>query len=90
MSPKSIAILVALGALSSVAVVSTILLSGFSDNAAYFDNADLDGMLATVAAAFIQHPEILNPAITAPDRESLRLALTKQMALERATEYVIE
>jgi hypothetical protein len=90
MSPKSIAILVALAALSSLAVVATIAPWGFRESRIYFDKADLDEAFASVAAAFIQHPEILNPAITAPDRESLRLALTKQMTLERASEYAVE
>lgn len=86
MTPKSIAILAALAALTSVVVASTVTPSALGDNRAYPGKADLDGLFAAMAGAFIQHPEILNPAITAPDRESLRVAVTKVTDSEPATE----
>jgi hypothetical protein len=82
MSPKSIAILVALGILSSV-----VAIGGYR---AYPKKADFDGAFAEIQAAFIQHPEILNPAITAADRESLRVAILKRMTLEHIGEYADE
>jgi hypothetical protein len=90
MTPKSIAILAVLAALTSVAVASTITPPALGDIRAYPGKADLDGLFAAMAGAFIQHPEILNPAITAPDRESLRLAVTKAKDSEPAAEYVGE
>jgi hypothetical protein len=93
MSPKSIALLVALGVLGTVAVALTFTPSGFDtsgDYSVYPEKADFDGAFAAIQAAFIQHPEILNPAITAADRESLRLATLKRMTLEHVGEYVSE
>jgi hypothetical protein len=83
MTPKAIAILAALAALSSVAVASTITPSILKDNGADSWEADLAGLFAEMSGAFIQHPEILNPAITAPNRERLREAVTKEVASER-------
>jgi hypothetical protein len=80
MSRKSVAALVALGFLSSVAV------SIVGYHRADPDRADFDGAFAAIQAAFVQHPEILNPAITAPVRENLRLAALKRMSFEHVDE----
>jgi hypothetical protein len=89
MSGKLIFVLAALAILSSVAITLTVTPSGFGtfgDNATYSKHADFDGTFAAVESAFIQHPEILNPAITAADREILRLAALKRMNVEHISE----
>jgi hypothetical protein len=93
MSGKLISAVAAFAILGSVAIALTIAQSGFGafgDNRTYPDKADFNGVFATVESAFIQHPEILNPAITAVDRESLRLAALKRMSLENIREYASE
>ena len=81
MSLKSIAAPVALGFLSSVAVALAIF--GYQRTP---EKHDFDGAFSQIQAAFIQHPEILNPAITAQVRESLRLAALNRLNLERIDE----
>jgi hypothetical protein len=82
MSRMSVAALVALGFLSSVAVAFGVV-GYFGANP---EKADFDGVFAAVQSAITQHPEILNPAITAPLREGLRLAALKRLDLERFEE----
>jgi hypothetical protein len=84
MTPKAIAILAALAALSSVALASTITPSMLKDDGADSWEADLGGLFAEMSGAFIQHPEILNPATTTPDRERLREEVTKVVAAEQS------
>jgi hypothetical protein len=93
MSGKSISVLVALAGFSSVAIALTVTASGFGifgEDASYPKKADFDDAFAAVESAFIQHPEILNPAITAGDREMLRVTALKRMNLEHVSEYVSE
>ena len=80
MSLKSIAAPVALGFLSLVAVALAI---GYQRT---IERHDFDGAFSQIQAALIQHPEILNPAITAQVRESLRLAALNRLNLERIDE----
>jgi hypothetical protein len=80
MSPKSIAILVALGTAGAVGVapaITSLSFDGFAEGNAYLARADFDGAFAEIEAAFIQHQEV-NPVISAADREGFR-----QVALRR-------
>jgi hypothetical protein len=81
MSPKSIAAPVALGLLSSVAVALAIF--GYPRT---HEKYDFEEAFSEIQAALIQHPEILNPAITAPVRESLRLAALNRLNWEHIDE----
>jgi hypothetical protein len=83
MSLKSIAAPMALGFLSLVAVA--VALATF-DYQRTIEKHDFDGAFSQIQAAFIQHPEILNPAITAPVREGLRLAALNRLNLEHIDE----
>jgi hypothetical protein len=93
MSGKLISVLAAFAILSSLAIALTFGPSSFStsgDNRTLPEKADFNAAFAAVESAFIQHPEILNPAITAADRESLRLAVLQRMNFEPTSEYVSE
>jgi hypothetical protein len=81
MSRRSITVPVALGLLSSVAVALAIF--GYERT---HERLDFDGAFSEIQAAFIQHPEILNPAITDPAREDLRLAALNRLNVEHIHE----
>jgi len=81
MSPKSIAILMALGTAGAVAVALTIMppsFDVFAEGNAYLARADFDGAFAEIEAALISHQEV-NPVITAADREGLRQAALRHV-----------
>ena len=82
MSPKSIAMVVALGVLGAVAVTAITTPTGFDTAGAYPEKTDFDGAFAEIQAALIRHP----PAITAADREGLRLAVLKRITMEYVSE----
>jgi hypothetical protein len=70
------------GALVALGVAVAFAIVGY--HRADPERADFDGVFAAIQSAITQHPEILNPAITAPLREGLRLAALKRL------EYVDE
>jgi hypothetical protein len=93
MSPKSIAILAALGVMSSGAIAFAVMpsISGaFLEDQVYRNPDSFNGAVAEILTAVVQHPEILNPAITDVDRENLRLATLKRMNFHHVSEYAGE
>jgi hypothetical protein len=83
MSRASIA-LVALGTLGSVAIGLTMGLLALptGDFHAGPRGVSFDNAFAAAEAAFIQHPEILNPAVTDANRELLRMDALRRFNLE--------
>jgi len=80
MSPESIA-LVALGTLGSVAIGLTMGLLAFPTED-FHGGVSFDNAFAAAEAAFIQHPEILNPAVTEANRDLLRIDALRRFDLE--------
>jgi hypothetical protein len=88
MSPKLIATLVVVGTLGLVAIALTIAPPALyiADFRADPEGANFNNAFAAAEAAFIQHPEILNPAFTQANREILRLDALRRMNLDYAIE----